>query len=148
MRRVWQGRGDPLMAEVLDVLDEFGASATFFVISGQARGKEELLRECAARGHELANHGAEDISYHRHTRAAFAEALNDCEEMIARCGPRPGNAVKWFRPPHGRCSAAMQAELAAQEFRIALCDTWGFDVVADAEFVTNFTLKHAGHGKN
>jgi peptidoglycan/xylan/chitin deacetylase (PgdA/CDA1 family) len=30
-----QGRGEPLMAELLQLLEDYGASATFFVISSQ-----------------------------------------------------------------------------------------------------------------
>jgi peptidoglycan-N-acetylglucosamine deacetylase len=38
-----------------------GAHATFFVIGREIRGREEVVRELAAAGHELGNHGYEHI---------------------------------------------------------------------------------------
>ena len=42
---------------VLDLLDEAGVKATFFVIGRKAAAHPELLRESVARGHALGIHG-------------------------------------------------------------------------------------------
>ncbi|KAK3355937.1 hypothetical protein B0H65DRAFT_453647 [Neurospora tetraspora] len=46
--------------EILAALKAGGAHATFFVIGGQVRGREEILREIVRQGHELGNHGMHD----------------------------------------------------------------------------------------
>ncbi len=45
----------------LDLLDEFGVKATFFALGWVADEMPEVLREIAARGHEVASKGY----YHR-----------------------------------------------------------------------------------
>ena len=43
--------------EVLDVLREHRATATFFVLGNRAAGNPELIRRIVREGHELALHG-------------------------------------------------------------------------------------------
>ena len=43
--------------QVLDLLDAFGARATFFCIGRRARDNTELCREIVRRGHRVENHG-------------------------------------------------------------------------------------------
>ena len=50
----------------LDLLDECGARATFFVLGWVADAAPELVREVVARGHEVASKGY----YHRDLRRA------------------------------------------------------------------------------
>src|SRR5215210_2826577 len=42
--------------EVLETLDAFSARATFFVIGEWVERKPEVVRDAAARGHEIGNH--------------------------------------------------------------------------------------------
>ena len=160
------------MAEVLDLLDRYGAKATFFVISSQFEGKEGMVQDVvkvthlvccrlaisldctisdsaflvSQRGHELANHCVEDIKYHNHSEEEFEEALLSCEECIVQyAGPQRGG-VKWFRPPQGRCSSAMQRVLARHRYTIAMCDCFGLDVVCGEPFVSSYLLKHTRDG--
>ncbi len=48
---------DPRMTpRVLDILDEIGATATFFVIGERAKRHPEILRSIVSRGHAVGNH--------------------------------------------------------------------------------------------
>ena len=42
---------------MLDLLDQFGAKATFFVLGWNAQRVPDLVRRIASRGHEIASHG-------------------------------------------------------------------------------------------
>lgn len=72
---------------LLDLLDELGLQAVFFVVARDADGQRELLRQMNARGHEIASHslthpqpfrGLSDAALARETatsRSALANAI-------------------------------------------------------------------------
>ncbi len=102
-------------------------------------------------GHELANHGVEDIAYHYHSAEDFKVALHACERKISEIYssvPGGGDAVrvKWFRPPHARCSDAMLRVLEQEGYTLALCDAFGMDTVCGAPFVARHILRHTRGG--
>ncbi len=86
----------------LDLLDEFGARATFFILGWIAETLPELIRLVADRGHEIASKGY----YHRNIRqltpTEFRDDLARAREAIERTGGRKvvGYRVAddWFRP--------------------------------------------------
>lgn len=85
----------------LDLLDECGARATFFVLGWVADAAPELVREVTARGHEVAAKG-----YHhqdlRSRRDAFQEDAVRAREALERATQRPvlgyRLAQHWLRP--------------------------------------------------
>ena len=86
----------------LDLLDECGARATFFVLGWVADAAPALVREIVARGHEVASKGY----YHRGllglTREAFREdALRSRDALEQATGHRVLGyrlAQHWLRP--------------------------------------------------
>lgn len=103
------------------------------------------------RGHELANHCVEDIPYHTFSEENFEAALLDCqgridEFILTRSSRRHQQAVKWFRPPQGRCSGKMERVLERHGYRIAMCDVFGLDVMCGEPFVSSYVLRHAREG--
>jgi polysaccharide deacetylase family protein (PEP-CTERM system associated) len=86
----------------LDLLDEYGVHATFFVLGWVADQLPELVREVAHRGHELASKGY----YHRNVRqltpGEFRDDLARSREAIEMAGGQRvvGYRVadRWFRP--------------------------------------------------
>ena len=83
---------------VLDVLDEFGAKATFFVLTERAQQYHELLHETMRRGH--------DIALHTRTHPRLTETpLGQLRDEI--CAARhdlekvANIEIPWFRPPYG-----------------------------------------------
>jgi len=168
------GRGEPLTEEIISLLEEFDAKCTFFVVSNYMDRHEDFLEECVGKGHELANHGGDDMfalfpcpcyvpgadlacgadsPYHRHSETEFREVLLDCQRKIDTVnGTIPGvakrrvGAPKWFRPPQGKMSAAMDRVLQSFGYSIAMCDCWGMDVLCGADFVQKYTLRHVRDG--
>ena len=59
--------------KALDLLDEFGIKATFFVLGWIADEMPEVVRRVAARGHEIASKGY----YHRRIRQLSREEVRD-----------------------------------------------------------------------
>ena len=69
--------------EILDLFDEVGAKATFFTLGWIAQRHGKILREIAARGHELASHGWDHQRVFRMGRSAFGADLDRARAAIA-----------------------------------------------------------------
>jgi len=97
----------------LDLLDEFHARATFFVLGWVADTMPELIRVVAERGHEIASKGY----YHRNIRqltpGEFRDDLARAREALERAG---GHRIIGYR-------------VADDWFQPA--DLWALDVLAD-----------------
>ncbi len=83
---------------ILDLLDEFSAKATFFVLTQNAQNHPDLIHETLRRGHDLALHTR---THPRLTKTPFTRlpdeicaARRDLEEVA-------GIEIEWFRPPYG-----------------------------------------------
>jgi polysaccharide deacetylase family protein (PEP-CTERM system associated) len=87
---------DALLPELLDLLAESGAKATFFVLGEVAERLPRRVREIAAAGHEIASHG------HHHLRASqrpLPELLADLRRARAVLEDLVGVAVEGYRAP-------------------------------------------------
>jgi len=82
---------------VLELLDEFDTTATFFVVGEVAAEYPELIRTVAADGHEIASHGHTHRPVSELSRDAFRTELQRSAEAIRRAvGERPVG----FRAPN------------------------------------------------
>jgi peptidoglycan-N-acetylglucosamine deacetylase len=78
------------VAVVLELLDELDVHATFFVLGMTAERYPEVVRELAARGHDIACHGHLHARVYEQTRAEFAEDVERaCEAIGSLAGRRP-----------------------------------------------------------
>jgi len=68
----------------LDLLDEFGARATFFTLGWVAEQVPEVIKGIVARGHEVATKGYYHRSINEMTPAEFREDLQHAREVIER----------------------------------------------------------------
>jgi len=160
---------DSMVKEVLSVLKEFDAHATFFLCTDYVKGHEDGLREAIAQGHEVANHCPEDRSYaddaEQDFEAAFLRAESVCNSLRASaCGEEPclsarmseqstmpseseTPAGRWFRAPHGRLSPAMKSVINRHGFKHVLCDCYANDPwIADSDFIARTMLDSALDG--
>ncbi len=114
---------------LLDLLDEAGTRATFFVIGEKVRRHPELARMIVERGHQLGNHTMTHPSaWFWAARPRLVEReVALCQEAIQEAGlPRP----QWFRAPAGLRNHALHPVLARHELRLAGWSARGFDGVA------------------
>lgn len=96
---------------VLDVLDKHGHKAVFFVVGAKAARHPEIVREIAARGHQVGNHTYSHSPYanflgSKHLRSEI-EATD--KAIAAATGVRP----TLFRPPLGISTHFMRRVLLA-----------------------------------
>lgn len=98
-RSDWAGledRVDRNVREILDLFDEAGARGTFFTLGWVARRHRALMRDIAARGHELASHGWDHRRVFRMDAAAFRE---DIRQARAEIEDTAGQRVTGYRAP-------------------------------------------------
>lgn len=101
---------------VLDLLDQYGARASFFCIGARARANPHLVRDIVRRGHTVENH-TDRHPYH------FAALPPDRlrREIAAAQGTLAGLAGTppcFFRAPMGLRSPLLQPVLAGQGLRL------------------------------
>jgi polysaccharide deacetylase family protein (PEP-CTERM system associated) len=101
---------------LLDLLDETGTSATFFVLGWVAERHGGLVRAIQTRGHEIASHGYGHEMITRLNRAQFAE---DVWRGKAAVEDVTGTAVIGYRAP---------------TFSVVRGTLWSLEVLAEAGF--------------
>lgn len=82
--------------QVLEILEQHDAKATFFLIGERALRHPEMVSRIKAAGHEVGNHYFRNVPTLHHTDADFVDYLERTERAIGiTAGP------KLFRPPGG-----------------------------------------------
>jgi len=117
---------DDMTPQYLELLDDLGVPATFFVNGNQAAAHPELVREYLKRGHQVANHGYDHTRFTKLSRRALLDQLERTEHAIG--GQMTGRA--WVRPPHGSINAQSLLALRTAGYVVALwsVDSCDFDI--------------------
>jgi peptidoglycan/xylan/chitin deacetylase (PgdA/CDA1 family) len=77
------------MPAMLDLLDRFGAKATFFMSGCRAVLAPDLVAETAARGHALYAHGWDHVRLDRESPERLITDMERCEALLAKVRPTP-----------------------------------------------------------
>jgi polysaccharide deacetylase family protein (PEP-CTERM system associated) len=98
-RETWDARESRVVrntTRILDLLQEHGAQATFFVLGWVAERQPELIRRIAASGHEVASHGyGHDLIYN----LSPAEFRSDVDRGKKLLEDVTGHRVTGYRAP-------------------------------------------------
>jgi peptidoglycan/xylan/chitin deacetylase (PgdA/CDA1 family) len=114
------GPDEVLTPKYLDVLDDLGVPATFFLLGESAARHPHLIGEYLRRGHQLASHGYDHSRFTKLSRRALLEQCARTEQAIGgQISGRP-----WVRPPHGSLGPSSIAALLAAQYTVAL---WSVD---------------------
>ena len=128
----------PILAE----LRRHGARATFFLIAERVRGREQVVRQLAAEGHELGNHLTRDRPSIRLSAGQFAGDLQHAHRVLAGYG-----SVRWARPGSAWYSQAMIATMARHGYRCALGSVYPYDaLIPSAAFSSWHILRNVRPG--
>lgn len=128
--------------EILHVLAEHRARATFFLITSRVSGNEALVAEMVRQGHELGNHLTRDEPSWRLSPAAFQADLRAAHDVLSRFAP-----MRWVRPAGGWYDAEMRAVIRAGGYRCVLGSIYPFDAhVPWAGFIARQVLRRIRSG--
>ncbi len=116
---------------ILDLLDESSVQATFFVLGWVAERSPQLVRDIAARGHEVASHGhTHRLAYRlgpEKFRADVYRAKRSLEDLL-------GRPVQGFR---------------AASWSVVDTSLWALDILIEAGFLYDssiFPIRHDLYG--
>jgi peptidoglycan/xylan/chitin deacetylase (PgdA/CDA1 family) len=116
--------------KVLDLLDEAGVKATFFVIGRKVKLYPELVRDIVARGHAVGVHGYDhDRLFSLRTPESIRLDLARAIEVITAAS---GEAPTLFRPPIGHTSPRIAGALEAFDFTVVGWSVRGLDGLSGA----------------
>lgn len=132
---------DPLVTpQVLNILDQYGAHATFFCVGEKAARYPEVCREIVRRGHAVENHS----QHHSHYFAmlgprGFRRELEAAQNTLSQItGQRP----VFFRAPAGLRNPFLDPVLTRLGLTLASWSTRGFDTrIGDVERVKHVLLR-------
>ncbi|MFC5449752.1 polysaccharide deacetylase family protein [Paenibacillus aestuarii] len=82
---------------ILDLLKQFGAKATFFVVGKQVAKYPELAQRIVAEGHDIGNHTYHHPNLAQLSPSQIYQELLDTEQLIQRT---TGKKTRIFRPPY------------------------------------------------
>lgn len=114
------GPTDSTTPKVLDILEEFGVRATFFLIGRQIGGREDIVRRTAAAGHAVGIHTYSHV--YREIYASPQALLRDiaaCRKAIRAA--LPGYEGKLYRFPGGEYGKPEALRRAVREAGLTVC---------------------------
>jgi peptidoglycan/xylan/chitin deacetylase (PgdA/CDA1 family) len=110
--------------QVLEILREAGAPATFFLAGEQVVQRPALVAEIVAAGHRV------ELHCHRHRnllRLTVRQLLDDAERARAAIEEAGGQAIADYRPPYGIFSGVGLRAIRRRGWRPVLWSQWGRD---------------------
>jgi polysaccharide deacetylase family protein (PEP-CTERM system associated) len=116
---------------ILNLLDEAGARATFFILGWIAERYPALVTRIAAAGHEVASHGYAHLSLTHQTRGEFYEDIRTAKLILEDI---TGSEVRGYRAP---------------SFSIGRRTLWAFDCLLQAGYRYSssiYPIRHDHYG--
>ena len=115
--------GTEIVLEILEILRDHSAKATFFIGGIWAEKNHETLLKIAMEGHELACHGYLHKDHSKLTTEQNKEEIAVCCNLI---GAVTGESVRLFAPPSGAYGAATEKACASLGLKIIM---WTKDTI-------------------
>jgi peptidoglycan-N-acetylglucosamine deacetylase len=118
------GPNDPHTLHLLELLDQYQAKATFFLIGKYVRQRPEIARSIQAAGHAIGNHTD------NHPNLIFVPAVrlrHELENCNRALEDALGQRVPWFRPPFGGRRPAVLSMARELGMEPVMWSVTGFD---------------------
>ena len=101
----------PYTAHLLDILDQYGAKATFFLIGSKVSGQASVVRSIQARGHQLGNHSWSHPELPKLPVDQIAGEIDRTNDAIKQA---TGIKPTILRPPYGAVNGVVLEQLRAR----------------------------------
>ena len=98
----------PHTAHLLDILDQYGAKATFFLIGSKVSSQANVVRNIQARGHQLGNHSWSHPELPKLPVDQIAGEIDRTNDAIKQA---TGVTPAILRPPYGAVNGAVLEQL-------------------------------------
>jgi peptidoglycan/xylan/chitin deacetylase (PgdA/CDA1 family) len=127
--------------EVLDLLAQYQAKATFFCVGQNVERFPGVVRSTLAQGHAVGNHTHHHLNGWKHPASRYLEDIALAETALRDA---TGQRSKLFRPPYGKLGLNAWRRLASQ-YAIVMWDVVAGDFAQEwpVERVQTNVLSHA-----
>lgn len=127
--------------EILDVLQENGARATFFVIGERIKGNEKILTRMLQEGHEVGNHLMRAYPSILLSPDRFEQELLEVDQMLGQ------NQVRWCRPGSGWYNNRMLQQMESHGYRCVLGSVYPHDTtVRSTAIISSYVVSQVYPG--
>ncbi len=132
--------------QILEVLKQYHAQATFFVVGQQAAQYPDLVQDITDAGHIVGNHTWSHRSFEGMGRAEFEDEVRRTVDSL---GPLSGAISPLLRPPYGTISEAGRAWAAELGLQVVKWDIDSRDWAEGptAEGVSSLVISQAAPGR-
>lgn len=113
--------------QLLRILAEFQAKATFFCLGSNVEKHPERFSELVDAGHLIGNHSHSHPNGWKTRQRDYIADVARCQEILRQ---KLGFEPRYFRPPYGRISFNQLVRLR-RRFEVVLWDILGLDYRAD-----------------
>ncbi|MUG44948.1 polysaccharide deacetylase family protein [Paenibacillus woosongensis] len=103
--------------QILDVLDQYNAKATFFVVGERVEKHPEIVKMQLAKGHEIGNHSYRHPSFQGLSKGNMHNELSKTQQAIYQA---TGYKAVLFRPPGGFYNETLINVSKANELKFIL----------------------------
>ncbi|WP_433007582.1 polysaccharide deacetylase family protein [Kribbella sp. CA-294648] len=107
--------------KILDILDEYGAKATFFAVGKEVERAPELTRRVHDRGHDVQNHTWSHPDLRKLSWASFQQQVEATDGLILE---QTDTTPRCLRPPYGGINSIVKKRATALGKKLVL---WTLD---------------------
>lgn len=132
------GPTEGVTSEVLQILDDYNAKATFFCIGGNVKKNPDLYAKIIMKGHRTGNHTWNHMNGWEYSDYSYLRNIIECSELVKS---------SLFRPPYGRIKRS-QVRALKDRFTIVMWDVLSGDWRSDLskEQCASNVINHAKPG--
>jgi len=125
------GPNEKITPEVLNILNDYNAKATFFCIGKDIIKNQDLLKEIDAKGHLIGNH---TWSHHYWFDLFSSSKMKDeIEKTTGLIFETINKKTKLFRPPYGVTNPALKRAMQDLDFNTIGWSIRSLDTIRDVE---------------
>lgn len=92
--------------DILNILDAYGAKATFFEVGYMMKNRGEIVKEVLARGHEIGNHTTDHSNLNKLSTAKIKEKVSGNNDIFKSI---TNQDFPLLRPPYGNCKESIRS---------------------------------------
>jgi len=128
---------------IMDLLKQYNAKATFFLITEHIPGNEDVIYRMVSEGHELGNHMTADEPSIRLSISDFEQRMLEADDLLSQF-----SEIRWIRPGSGWYNEDMLTVINDHGYQCALGSIYPYDPqFGSAWLSTKYVLWKASPGE-
>jgi peptidoglycan/xylan/chitin deacetylase (PgdA/CDA1 family) len=128
-----------ITTEVMQILDDYQALATFFLVGRRAAENPQMVNQLLDKGHSIGNHTYTHVNGWKTNNFAYCRNVLQAEKAMP--------ATRLFRPPYGRITRS-QSKILLKRYQIIMWDVLSgdFDVKSSASRCAQAVIRNCKSG--